>query len=204
MTSRKWSSPVELRLRNAICERARGTDLDITLWDYSTTTERVCLVDMTGDGRWHLDDTGPEVDEQFLKWGNGSTHLSLYGDIRVRSYRIDLLLTGGNGTLLAIECDGHEWHERTKQQASADRARDRELLMLGVHTVRFTGSDVHNYADQCARECIDLSLALEKRANETIEAWIMGRESGAEQQREFDIAYRRNSGIFAGILSGVG
>src|SRR5690606_25396634 len=70
-------------------------------------------------------------------------------------YRIDVLLR--RGTIeLAVELDGHDFHERTRQQASYDRARDRELLRQGVPTIRFTGHDVYRDANQCAREALDV------------------------------------------------
>lgn len=43
---------------------------------------------------------------------------------------------------LAIELDGHEFHERTKEQAARDKSRDRKLTELGYRVVRFTGSEV--------------------------------------------------------------
>lgn len=86
------------------------------------------------------------------------------------SYRIDLLVRlvgprtdGGRHveSVLAVECDGHDYHERTKQQAAYDRSRDRELLIkLGLVTVRFTGSEIYSDANRCARECIDSLLAV--------------------------------------------
>lgn len=44
---------------------------------------------------------------------------------------------------VVIECDGHDFHERTKAQASRDRARDRDLLIAGYQTLRYTGTDIH-------------------------------------------------------------
>lgn len=43
---------------------------------------------------------------------------------------------------VAVELDGHDFHERTKEQASRDKKRDRSLLSKGWTTIRFTGSDV--------------------------------------------------------------
>lgn len=60
---------------------------------------------------------------------------------------------------VCVECDGHEWHERTQQQASYDRARDRQLLArLGLPTVRFTGSDIHRDAEACAAELVEIVM----------------------------------------------
>jgi very-short-patch-repair endonuclease len=47
-----------------------------------------------------------------------------------------------------IECDGHEFHERTKEQAAHDKRRDRELQIAGHSVLRFTGSEI--YADPIA------------------------------------------------------
>lgn len=53
---------------------------------------------------------------------------------------------------LAVECDGHEFHDRTREQASRDRARDRTLAAKEVHVVRFTGSDIWADPIGCADE----------------------------------------------------
>lgn len=43
---------------------------------------------------------------------------------------------------LAIELDGHDFHERTKEQARRDKKRDRDLSALGFPVARFTGSEI--------------------------------------------------------------
>lgn len=50
---------------------------------------------------------------------------------------------------LVIECDGHDFHERTKEQAARDRKRDRDLQALGVPILRFTGSEIFRDVDGC-------------------------------------------------------
>jgi hypothetical protein len=54
--------------------------------------------------------------------------------------------------LVAVECDGHEFHERTPEQASNDRKRDRALASLGVQVLRFTGTDVVRRSAEVADE----------------------------------------------------
>jgi hypothetical protein len=49
-------------------------------------------------------------------------------------------LSGVGGTV--IECDGHDFHERTKEQAAHDKRRDRHMQGLGLKVLRFTGSEV--------------------------------------------------------------
>lgn len=66
---------------------------------------------------------------------------------QIGPYRVDFLLemkSKNERTLsLIIECDGHDYHERTKEQASKDKERDRELKKLGYDVFRYTGRDIH-------------------------------------------------------------
>lgn len=52
---------------------------------------------------------------------------------------------------IAVECDGHYFHERTKEQATRDRRRDRYLALNGWTVMRFTESEIN--ADP--RGCVD-------------------------------------------------
>lgn len=53
---------------------------------------------------------------------------------------------------VVVECDGHDFHEKTKEQASKDKARDRALLAYGWPVMRFSGSDIWNRGAECAAE----------------------------------------------------
>jgi very-short-patch-repair endonuclease len=82
----------------------------------------------------------------------GGEYACLESQVPIASYFADLLLTANAGGRLVLECDGHDFHNVTKQQAAYDRARDRELLAMGIRTMRFTGSEIHHNADKCAAE----------------------------------------------------
>ncbi len=56
---------------------------------------------------------------------------------------------------LIIECDGHEFHERTKAQASKDRSKDRDAILSGDDFFRFTGSEIWRDPMECARQVFD-------------------------------------------------
>lgn len=74
-------------------------------------------------------------------------------------YRIDFVARvtfNARHALIAIECDGHEFHERTKQQAARDRARDRYLVRKGYKVLRFTGSEIYADAGKCVAEIADI------------------------------------------------
>lgn len=53
---------------------------------------------------------------------------------------------------LIVECDGHDFHERTKEQAAKDRGRDREFQLRGYTILRFTGSELYANPLACARQ----------------------------------------------------
>jgi hypothetical protein len=55
-----------------------------------------------------------------------------------------------------VECDGHDFHERTKEQAAKDRSRDRRMQAEGYKVFRFTGAEIWADAVGCAREVFDL------------------------------------------------
>lgn len=55
---------------------------------------------------------------------------------------------------LIIECDGHDFHDRTKEQASKDRRRDRTAALAGIDVFRFTGSDIWRDPWGCATQIV--------------------------------------------------
>lgn len=73
----------------------------------------------------------------------------------VHGYRLDFLFKlnlNGDWKALNVECDGHPFHERTKEQAAADRRRDRFLTHEGFQVIRFAGSEIYNKPRKCAAE----------------------------------------------------
>lgn len=56
---------------------------------------------------------------------------------------------------LIVECDGHDFHERTKEQAARDRSRDRDAQLAGIEIFRFTGSELWRDAWGCAAQVIE-------------------------------------------------
>lgn len=65
---------------------------------------------------------------------------------------------------LVIECDGHEFHERTREQAARDKNRDRELLNSGYPTMRFTGSEIISSPLKCANQIMQWAIPTEPLA----------------------------------------
>lgn len=59
---------------------------------------------------------------------------------------------------LVVECDGHEFHEKTKEQAAKDKKRDRQLIQNGYNIVHFTGSEIYKSPPKCVNEIWELFL----------------------------------------------
>lgn len=82
---------------------------------------------------------------------------------------------------IAVECDGFNFHERTPEQASKDRARDRTLQMAGIKIFRFTGSEINASPMSCALEVL---TEIENFQTKTIAAAI--RKGGGGMWHELD------------------
>lgn len=76
---------------------------------------------------------------------------------QIGNYRVDFCLFDGRRSekvwdRIVIECDGHDFHERTKEQAAKDRSRDRALAGQNIVVFRFTGSEIVKDPYRCAEE----------------------------------------------------
>ena len=59
---------------------------------------------------------------------------------------------------VAIEIDGHQWHEKTKTQAMHDKQRERYLLRKDYPVMRFTGSEIFHNTEECAKEVLSIMI----------------------------------------------
>lgn len=53
---------------------------------------------------------------------------------------------------LAIECDGYEFHQKTKEQVQRDNEREYDLKMAGYEVLRFSGTQIYNKPLKCAED----------------------------------------------------
>src|ERR1044071_4389503 len=74
--------------------------------------------------------------------------------VRFGRYTADFVIEADDEVTLIVECDGFEFHDRTKEQAARDRRRDRLMLAAGYPTIRFTGSEIHRDGAQCVADII--------------------------------------------------
>jgi very-short-patch-repair endonuclease len=95
--------------------------------------------------------------------------------------------------LIAVECDGHDFHERTKEQAARDRSRDRALQGLDVMVMRFTGAEIFADVKRCASEVL-----------QALDRWEEAQSAADERETEKKFAewVERNPAVVASSLAG--
>jgi hypothetical protein len=74
----------------------------------------------------------------------------------IQQYRADFVIWSKE--TVAVELDGHDYHERTKEQAQRDKARDRLFQQLGFKVFRYTGSEVWRDPLKCALEAVSFAI----------------------------------------------
>ncbi len=94
---------------------------------------------------------------------SGTLPLIVVPQFQLPGWRVDyLVLSRGvqrrGWHSLIIECDGHDFHERTKEQAARDRSRDRDAQLLGYTVFRFTGSEIWRDAWACSERVVDWAM----------------------------------------------
>ncbi len=70
---------------------------------------------------------------------------------------------------LIIECDGHEFHEKTKEQVEHDNLRDYKLRIAGYDVLHFSGSQINKDPLKCAEDIWNYIVT-------KVEGWTYGRE----------------------------
>jgi very-short-patch-repair endonuclease len=77
----------------------------------------------------------------------------------IGNYKVDFAIETrfkGKEFKIAIECDGHDFHEKTKAQALRDKQRDRYLIKEGYTVMHFTGSEIYANPYKCVCEVLQI------------------------------------------------
>lgn len=135
---------------------AKGFDTAMAGIATDSPIERLLVAQMLLDGWWLEDIRGFRI----LHGPGGVMCTSQMVVVAGRRYRADFVFgvaVDRRIRAVSVELDGHDFHERTRGQASADRRRDRAFLSRGIVVIRFTGSDV--YRDPAGVLCEIVALA---------------------------------------------
>lgn len=117
---------------------------------------RAFLAMRLGDRRIKID--GLEAGAVLTEW-----EATVYPQHKAGDYRLDFAIevtVGDKSVWLGVECDGHDFHERTKEQAARDKLRDRTLTSAGYRMLRFTGSEIHRDNMGCVLQVHKLIIQL--------------------------------------------
>lgn len=120
--------------------------------------EKIFLAAMLADVcaheiEWHAKDFNPE------KKVGGSKMVDAFAQVPLGKYVADFLFVRNvDQKVIVVECDGHDYHERTKGQAARDRARDRWMTQNDILVFRFTGSELFNNPEACAEQMFEVLL----------------------------------------------
>lgn len=121
---------------------------------------------------------GRDKSFDIIRYGDNSDVLIINNQKEIGDYRVDFLLefesdvpdfakpvrladgkeipgTMRGSAQLIVECDGHDFHEKTKEQAKKDKSRDRRLQSVGYTVFHFTGSEIYRDCFSCAMQCYD-------------------------------------------------
>ena len=136
--------------------------------------------------------------------GNFLDRVVISRQIPIGKYKVDFLAVstffagGAQATfMVVVECDGHDWHEKTKEQAAHDKARDRYFSINGYGVLRFTGSEIWDDANSCVediKEYFNTRRSIIPWANKIVERTV-GKTWDAVRDEFFD------EGFKAGVLS---
>lgn len=56
---------------------------------------------------------------------------------------------------VVVECDGHEFHEKTKAQVKKRNERDYDLKISGYDVIHFSGSEIYNKPEECIKKVVE-------------------------------------------------
>ena len=77
-----------------------------------------------------------------------------------------------------VECDGHDFHEKDKKQAAADKRRDREIQDAGYVVRRYAGSEVFSDPLKVACEIVNIVMQKERRSIDHMKYFALRPERG--------------------------
>lgn len=93
------------------------------------------------------------VVDNFSKSYSNDYVMVIIPQARIYPYTVDfLVLADFSDDKIIIECDGHDYHEKTKEQSKHDKERDRFLTSQGYKILRFSGSEIYNDFERIEKE----------------------------------------------------
>jgi very-short-patch-repair endonuclease len=111
---------------------------------------------------------GGHISGQAWHWGVPTSPRKEFAfiapQVQVGEYRVDFVIGRCSDfdkplRCIVVECDGHQFHQKTKEQAARDRTRDRFLSTKYGRVIRFTGSEIYRDPSRCAVEAVQVLVS---------------------------------------------
>ena len=103
-----------------------------------------------------------EIWDQTMPFGKPQTDVVIAPQYQIEKHRVDFAIfingVANEEIKIVVECDGHEFHEKTKEQAARDKKRDRDLQIAGWKVLRFSGSEIWRDHEACAETVESLAV----------------------------------------------
>lgn len=111
------------------------------------------------DGDWHPQISGGATLGEIRDALAADGFIRAWAQVSVGAYRTDFLLgepgyTTTGPILVAVECDGHEFHEKTKVQVARDKHRDNFFQAQNIPILRYSGSTIWRNPIEAAADAL--------------------------------------------------
>lgn len=95
--------------------------------------------------------------------------LEVFPQQKMGDYTVDFLVQfHKTSTMIIVECDGHDFHEKTKKQAAHDKKRDRHFTKQGYFVLRYTGSQICEDPDEIIRDIEEILISELEKSNKAV------------------------------------
>lgn len=129
--------------------------------------ELVCFMN---DAKIPIEKIGNPIDGSPVEIMIYNTRLEQQKEIIIddKKYVVDFIFDGENGDFaekigqikVIIECDGHDFHHKTKKQVEYDNERQLALQTVGYEVIRFSGSQIYKDPLGCAEKAYKYIMSM--------------------------------------------
>ena len=148
------------KIKNSL-EYGTICDMNSYLIDCESPIEQILSITMNFMGLKHINRYNNFID---LTISNNQEIICKNGEKYRLDFYIIVLYLDEKGNRVKncyfdIECDGYEFHHKTKEQIIYDNERERNLKKEGLEIIRFSGSEIISNPYKCVQEIIDIILS---------------------------------------------
>jgi len=160
----QYSDLVKGMLWDEICSTFDSIEAQLLMGINSPIEQALCLAFVQGYEMTRLRVSANRAKDRAIVEFEPQYPVKVNGKTYYLDFNLSVNWADGTGIKIAVECDGHDFHEKTKEQAKKDRQRERALTSAGYTVVRFTGSEIYKDPYKCAEELCDMAIGLFDKA----------------------------------------